>query len=363
MSFRFNQLDIQNQLESEEKQLSMSADKAKVAPEKSKQEKMVDDEKVATINTKISETQPNLPSVEPNTNLATPRYGVFEVLPEWIFEPEDTGAKPKFWFRIGDAGANWLFKHPRPNTGEHWAEKIAAEVAGSLGVDHAEVELATYDGSRGSVTKSFDKAGFTLFHGNQIMVESDMEYRVDARFGQSQHTLANIWQALETQFPENRVESAMRQFAEYLTLDALIGNVDRHHENWGVQRSLEHVSEISLAPSFDHASSLGRELTDTRREWLLSENGVGRYSERGRGGIYWSEDEGRGPSPLELTRRAASDYPARFSPALRRLRNWDESVLSEIVRRVPTDWMSETARKFATALMLYNLGELRKIPL
>lgn len=290
-------------------------------------------------------------------------YPVFEALPEWIFEPEDMGAKPKFWFRIGDTGANWLFKHPRPNTGEHWAEKIAAEVAGSLGVAHAKVELATYKGDRGTISESFDIPKHTLFHGNQIMVEIYADYEVSARFGQYQHTLANIWRALETQFPDDRVEAALRQFAEYLTLDALIGNVDRHHENWGVQRSPEHISEISLAPSFDHASSLGRELTDTRRERLLSENAVGRYSERGRGGIYWSEDEKRGPSPLELTRRAASDYPTRFSPALRRLRNWDESVLSDIVRRVPTDWMSETARKFATALMLYNLGELRKIPL
>lgn len=290
-------------------------------------------------------------------------YPVFEALPEWIFEPEDMGAKPKFWYRSEDSGANWLFKYPRPNTGEHWAEKIAADVAGLLGVDHAEVELATYDGSRGSVTKSFDKSGLTLFHGNQIMVESDTEYRVDARFGQYQHTLANIWRVLGTQFPVDRVEAALRQFAEYLTLDALIGNVDRHHENWGVQRSPDHISEISLAPSFDHASSLGRELIDTRRERLLSENAVGRYSERGRGGIYWIENESRGPSPLELARRAASDYPARFSPALRRLRNWDESALSEIVRRVPTDWMSETARKFAIELMLYNLSELRKIPL
>lgn len=290
-------------------------------------------------------------------------YPVFEVRPEWIFEPEDMGAKPKFWYRSEDSGASWLFKHPRANTGEHWAEKIATEVAGSLGVIHAKVELATYKGDRGTISESFDIPKHTLFHGNQVMAEIYADYEVSARFGQYQHTLANIWQALETQFPDDRVEAALRQFAEYLTLDALIGNVDRHHENWGVQRSLEHISEISLAPSFDHASSLGRELTDTRRERFLAENAVGRYSERGRGGIYWSENESRGPSPLELTRRAASDYPARFSPALRRLRNWDESVLSEIVRRVPTDWMSESARKFATALMLYNLGELRKIPL
>lgn len=290
-------------------------------------------------------------------------YPVFEVIHEWIFESEEMGAKPKSWYRHEGTGVDWLFKRPRPNTGEHWAEKIAAEVAGLLGVAHAKVELATYDGSRGSVTKSFDKSGLTLFHGNQLMVEIDADYEVDAsRFRQSQHTLANIWRALETQFADDRVEAAVRQFAEYLTLDALIGNVDRHHENWGIQRSLAHLSEVSLAPSFDHASSLGRELTDTRRERFLSENSVGRYSERGRGGIYWSEDERRAPSPLDLVRRAAADYPTYFSPALLRLQRLDDNLIEEIVRRVPMDWMSESARKFAIELMLYNLGELRKIP-
>ena len=360
MSFRFNQLDIQNQLESEGKQLGMSDDKAKVATEKSKvfvdQEKMVDVETVATINTKINETQPDLPPVKPNTNPESQCYPVFEVRSEWTFEFEDMGTKSKFWFRPGDAGAKWLFKHPRANTGEHWAEKIAAEVAGLLGVARPKVELAIHKGDRGTISKSFDIPKNTLFHGNRLMVEIGADV-------QSQHTMTNIWRVLEMQFQDDKVKAAIRQFAGYLTLDALIGNVDRHHENWGIQRSLEHIPEVSLAPSFDHASSLGRELTDTRRERFLSESAVGRYSEKGHGKIYWSEDEKLGPSPLDLVRRVASDYPALFSPALRRLRNWDESVLSEIVRRVPTDWMSESARKFATALMLYNLSELRKIPL
>ena len=173
-------------------------------------------------------------SVKPNTNPAPPRYGIFEVRQEWIFEPEDMGTKSKFWFRPGDAGANWLFKYPRPNTGEHWAEKIASEVAESLDVVHAKVELAIYKGDRGTISESFDIPNHTLFHGNQLMVEIDADYEVNARkFRRPQHTLANIWRALETQFPNGRLESTMCQFAEYLTLDALIGNVDRHHENLG----------------------------------------------------------------------------------------------------------------------------------
>lgn len=297
-------------------------------------------------------------------------YPIIEVRPEWLQDPdsmnfEHMGSKPKFWYRSEDSDTNWLFKYPRENTGEHWAEKIAAEVSGSLGVFHAKVELATYKGDRGAVTESFSRRGRELLHGNNMLAILMSDYDAYQRFGQSHHTLTNIWMTLDSFLEKSkRVEVARQNFASYLILDALIGNTDRHHENWGVHIRLTRGSwTSSLVPSFDHASSLGRELTDTRREHLMSENSVGRYSERGRGGIYWSEDEGHGPSPLDLVRRAVRIYPTHFSPALLRLQRLNDNLIEEIVRRVPMDWMSESARKFATELMLYNLSELRKIPL
>ena len=91
-------------------------------------------------------------------------YPIFEVDPEPAFDPdriESMGSKEKFWFRFPgeeEIGPDWLFKYPRPNSGEHWAEKIAAEVAAVLEIPHAEVELATCNDIRGSVTRTFFKA-------------------------------------------------------------------------------------------------------------------------------------------------------------------------------------------------------------
>jgi len=56
--------------------------------------------------------------------------------------------------------------------------------------------------------------------------------------------------------------------------------------NWGIlQKQTESGVTGIVAPSFDHASSLGRELLDDRRQRLLSERQVGKYSEKARGGI------------------------------------------------------------------------------
>ena len=148
--------------------------------------------------------------------------------------------------------------------------------------------------------------------------------------------------------------------AEYTVLDALIGNTDRHHENWGIlRRRTGDKGRDFVAPSYDHASSLGRELRDERRDRLMAENRIGDYAERGRGAIYWSEDERYGPSPLELVRRAAPTYPDLFYSALAKLQKLDEDSISTIVNRVPDNWMSPAARTFAITLMCYNFEQLR----
>lgn len=290
-------------------------------------------------------------------------YPIVTVEPEWVINPEEMGGKTKFWYGKPDDNTNWLFKYPRPNTGEHWAEKIAAEVAAVIGTTHAKVELAQFQGERGSVTESFARGGRVLFHGNELLEITIENYDPTAKFHHSHHTLNNIWLALERIFerPE-ATEKAKLLFAEYLVLDAIIGNTDRHHENWGLlRRQVKDRWRGFLAPSFDHASSLGRELRDERRDRLMVENRIGDYAERGRGAIYWSEDERYGPSPLELVRRVIRAYPDIFQPAILKLEKFGKDSLSKIVNRVPTDWMTPSARTFAIALVSYNCEQLRRL--
>ncbi len=293
------------------------------------------------------------------------RYGISGVEPEWTLHPESMGSKQKFWYHNprDAADADWLFKYPRPNTGEHWAEKVAAEVAGFLGIAHARVELAVFEGKQGSATAAFTGPDRILVHGNQLLELAFQGYNPTQRRRPAQHTLANIWQTLEDVcYPSEAAEAAKFQFADYLILDALIGNTDRHDENWGLlQEGTAAGFTKTLAPTFDHASALGRELSDDRRARLIAEGRVGAYSERGTGGIYWSEKDKFGPSPLELLRRSIAEYPQFFRPGLAKLSRLDEGNILEIVNRIPADWMTSQQRDFATALMRYNLEQLRKL--
>ena len=270
------------------------------------------------------------------------------------------GSKKKFWYHKTNERAAWLFKHPQDNTGQHWAEKIAAEVASRLRIVHGKVELAEFQGKRGSATESFSRGGRELVHGNQMLERVVHGYNPTKKSNPSSHNLTNIWHVLVAE--SDVAKQAKLRIAEYLVLDALIGNTDRHHENWGIlRRRVGDRWRSFVAPSFDHASSLGRELLDRHRDKRMAENRVGEYLERARGAIYWSEDERHGPSPLTLVRRASSKYPDLFRPALEKLEELDESSLSDLVDRVPDDWMTPSARAFAITLMCYNLDQLGEL--
>ena len=157
------------------------------------------------------------------------------------------------------------------------------------------------------------------------------------------------------------------RLAEYFIFDAVIGNVDRHHENWGVLRKRVPGKWLGrLAPTFDHASSLGRELLDTggkrsRKRYL--EVGIDKYTEKARGAIFIAERDARAPSPLELVRWCVkqADYRQFFEKVSTRLDLLDSETVEEIIGKVPATWMTSTARDFALALVCYNRDQLREI--
>ena len=276
------------------------------------------------------------------------------------------GSKAKSWFLVPQENeSEWLFKRPqRTGSGEHWAEKIAAEVAGVLGIPHARVELAEFQGNRGSITENIVPRNYALVHGNEAL-ESAGFFRDDEplNFHLSDHTLENIWLALDETFGSNDAGfGAKIRFAEYLVFDAVIGNTDRHSENWAIlQRQDTSCKVESLAPTYDHGSSLGHELMDERRERYLAEESVGSYAERGHGQIYRRRTEKRGPSPLELVRLAIPQYRDPFRAAATLLDRVNESSLREIVDSVPRDWMAPSARAFAFEIMSYSCGQLREV--
>ncbi len=279
-------------------------------------------------------------------------------------DSEQLGSKPKFW--VSRADGRWLFKEARPNTGEDWSEKVAAELARLLHVNAATVELATYCGRHGCISKNFiDRtAGDALIHGNEVMAAYTAGYDRTKKLKQSDHTIANIIAAITALFTPDFADDALNQLAEYMVFDALIANTDRHHENWGLRyrKNLALTSPLlTIAPSFDHASSLGRELRDEARDQFLREDQIAKYVGKGRGGVYWSQTNSKGANPLELVKLAVAADERDFGPALRKICALTEDAAWSIINQIPCERASDVAKQFAHAMICFSLAELKKL--
>ena len=276
---------------------------------------------------------------------------------------EQMGSKAKFWleWEQPELADWWLFKFSRENTGEHWSEKVAAEIAALLEIPHAQVELAQCDGRNGCLQRSFvhSSPSLSLVHGNEVLGGTVAAYERTRTFHHNQHTFALMVEAFRMLFPVESVHEEIVQLASYLVLDALLVNTDRHHENWGLLL-VGHGSDTTfrLAPTYDHASSLGRELLAERREAILREKRVEKYVRGGRGAIFLAETEKHGANPLGLVEVLARERPQWFQPALLRLAALDQTALLAIVDRVPSAVVDDSAKLLAKEILCYTSAAL-----
>ena len=278
-------------------------------------------------------------------------------------QDELLGTKPKFWFQT-DPGRLLLFKRGRPN--EDWSEKVAAEVAEAIGLPAAAVELAQCEDAVGTVSPSFLAPGDQMYHGNELLLARDADYPLQARYRVREHTVAAVFETLAwyaTGLPHGFVSpwsgfDGCDLMVGYLAFDALIANTDRHHENWAVVRR---GRQAFLAPTYDHAASLGRNETERRMHARLERTDprmtVLGYVNKGRSALYESNSD-RALSTLEAFRQAAAIRPSAAAYWRSQIQHTSPDVLMTIVDRIPNDRITVLNRRFAQAILRCNQERL-----
>ena len=153
-------------------------------------------------------------------------------------------------------------------------------------------------------------------------------------------------------------------WAQMLTFDALIGNTDRHHENWGfiLDRNPMHPRpNTRLAPAFDNGTSLGHEFLAEQFAQFDDEAFLGRYIRRGCHHLRWQLHDERQAAHAELLLKLAEKHPQCRAPMLKLL-DFDgaalESALMKLTELVlPTPLSPERAR-FMLRLVLARRDHL-----
>lgn len=296
-------------------------------------------------------------------------YSILNLDSEELVRDETLGTKTKYWFKRQEQF--WLYKEARENTGEDWSEKIAAEFASLLNISAATVELSEYSGKLGCACLSFldHQKRDVLIHGNEILAGQVLGYDINKKFHQSQHTLENIRHAICSLFKDPEINgNILTHLASYLVLDALIGNTDRHHENWGLMLTQtpegtesKILLKLQVAPTFDHASSLGRELRDEKRSLYLKQGSIEAYIRKGRGAIFLSENDKCGANPLRLVEFGTNKMSKHFLPSLNKVKKVKIEELHAIIESVPNARMSTISKEFTKAFVSYSHEALCKL--
>jgi hypothetical protein len=282
--------------------------------------------------------------------------------------PEQQGTKTKYWLHRDSR--LYLFKIGRANTGENWAEKVACELCKLLGLPHAHYELAVWMNKKGILSETIVPPDGHLVMGNELLAEIHSTYPKKQRYKVQDHTLGRIVALLSNpdillpmnwQPPSNAIQNAVDVFLGYLLLDAWIANQDRHHENWGVI----HHGEIYLAPTYDHAASMGQNETDSKRKELLTTKDQGRhisrYIEKARSAIYLKKSEQKPLLTLVVFKQLATKRPESARLWLQRLGDISPEQCQNVFNRIPPSEISETAIKFSMRLLELNKKRLLEV--
>lgn len=161
-----------------------------------------------------------------------------------------------------------------------WSEIIAYELSRATGtpVPPAFVAYDEVRGRAGVLVEFFyghpgESTPHRLIHAIELMQQLNMD--VDLRHGSLRDnlTLCRLYS----------VPNRVRWWADALAFDSLIGNTDRHTQNWGFLRQTTDPNEpeYALAPVFDNGTSLGYQIREEDIASFIQPAELARFVARG----------------------------------------------------------------------------------
>ncbi len=293
-----------------------------------------------------------------------------------VVRVEPRGAAAKLWIREPGGSStrfesDWLFKPVSTQENgvrqiSDWTECVGSVIARTMGIPAAESRLAMRAGVDGVIVRNVRAPGYDMVSGRLAMLhEIGVETRDSVRDKTASigHSISNVLRTLgEYSAPPGWATwadaSAVDVMVGYLVLDALIGNGDRHEQNWSILRARSSIDDLrdAIAPSYDVEASLGFQLSDYQRsERLRSPRTMEQFAARGLARRF---DGDRATSLVDLAVRSARSCTAAGA---RQLLGLVEQIATADFPALVSgvDGVSEVARTFAVNVLEINGRRLR----
>lgn len=164
---------------------------------------------------------------------------------------EGSGRSDKIWLTNEETGQIGLFKFPKSlQTTEHISEKLASEIAEMIELKCSKIDLGIYNNRIGSMSYKINTEDEILIEGIQLISTKNPNYDQNSLYDsytKEYYSLAMILNSIEGYNLDHR------QFLNMMLFDFLIGNTDRHQNNWAILRK---NSNLRVSPLYDNGSAL-----------------------------------------------------------------------------------------------------------
>lgn len=299
---------------------------------------------------------------------------------------------------------------------EFWSEIIASEVGQLLGFDILPYHIAIRGNIVGCISKSMiNQASEELIEGGKYLQAFDNTFKPENIKLRNQYSFDLILNALVT----FNKEKHLKELIETILFDALIGNSDRHQENWAIinvhtvttesfsflakeietggieelptwlknfikkivvkkdklRPELQTVrlmlpKQTRFAPIYDSGCSFGRELDDERIKLMLkNEHEIQKYIAKGLAEIHW---EAKKINHFELVTKLLQSEGLKeiILACLKRItEQFDSNKIENIVRNVDKEiidlenlnFLPKERKELVLKLLTLRLNKLREI--
>lgn len=233
----------------------------------------------------------------------------------------------------------YLFKHSIERYPEQfWAEVIAYRTGCLLGVPvpPAFVAFDSDTGVCGSLIEWFlnypDEPEERYVPGGDIMINLIEDY--DRKKG-TQHNFSSV--ALFHKLLRNvwSIDTDWKNYwCDMLLFDALIGNTDRHQDNWGLLwgHDASGKPRVRPAPVFDNGTSLGHEILEQKMNKFSDRENLERYVTRGHHHMRWRQTDPKQQGHSEMMGTLVDLYPELESRIVSRLKAFDMEAFTSMIK-------------------------------
>lgn len=250
-------------------------------------------------------------------------------------EPIVRGSRKKM-LAINNKREIAMFKYEREDydCSEACSEKLAYEIAKILEYDCAKIELAVDNDNKIGVLNYYFSDRFNAPHTDIVAYLNK-----DTKERNNYYTISNIKSVLD-----DIDINLFKNFIKIMIFDALIGEQDRHEENWGIT---EKQGKNFISPLYDNGDSLLREFRNpvNAQKYYDGIKDFNAYIDRSQTIIY-KEDNKSKYKHFELIKYLYDNFPQYVIPEINNLKRLTDEIIVELVNKIPDELLTNEHKKY-----------------